>query len=319
MARSVLLILFLVVGNFTWAQELEEVLHFGPDPGKLRMFVHVPQQLERASEPLPLVVALHGCSQDAEELVTLSGWVKLADERGFILLCPEQRGANNVSHCFNWFRSKDAYGDQGEARSIVSMIDFAKKHWQVDTQRVFIYGVSAGAAMAVNLMVGLPATFNMGASLAGGPCLGAVNALKAMRSMLGPQDLTPEAWKAVVSNTFPNNTGPWPKLIVMHGTKDGVVDPRSSLELIDQWAGLHGTDAIPDKEERPMEGHNGIERCVYNDPNDNAVITYYSIANMGHAIPIDPGPGPCQGGRVATRAVDLDFHSTCVIADGFGL
>jgi poly(3-hydroxybutyrate) depolymerase len=43
---------------------LRELNGFGANPGNLRMFVHTP---ERLPPKAPLVVALHGCTQTAEE------------------------------------------------------------------------------------------------------------------------------------------------------------------------------------------------------------------------------------------------------------
>ena len=53
---------------------LHEVTAFGANPGSLRMFVYVPKALPRLA---PLVVALHGCSQSAEEYDQGAGWSAL--------------------------------------------------------------------------------------------------------------------------------------------------------------------------------------------------------------------------------------------------
>ena len=55
---------------------LHELTAFGANPGSLRMFVYVPKRLPRLA---PLVVALHGCSQIAEEYDYGTGWSSLAD------------------------------------------------------------------------------------------------------------------------------------------------------------------------------------------------------------------------------------------------
>ena len=79
---------------------LTEVVSFGANPGRLRMFRHVPEGL---SAHAPLVVALHGCGQNALGYAIGCGWIQLADRYGFALLCPEQRQQNNFNTCFNWF------------------------------------------------------------------------------------------------------------------------------------------------------------------------------------------------------------------------
>ena len=319
MGKLFLLCSMLLRMSYLFGQETFEVKEFGPDPGNLRMIVHLPENVGSDVKRLPMVVALHGCTQNAEELLEMTGWDKLADLREFILVCPEQRGSNNMMQCFDWFRAKDAVGEQGELASIMSMMEHAKQTWPIDTGRVFIYGVSAGAAMAVNAMVGHPATFRAGATIAGGPFLGDVGLLTAARSLGDPPDRTPQEWRAIISEVYPDAIGPWPRLIVMHGTNDKVVDQRASLELIDQWIGLNGLDAEADRIEVEMDGHLGISQLKYNDDAGRAVVTSFVFDGVGHAIVIDAGEGPCQGGITGKRSVDLDFHSTCVIADLFGL
>lgn len=317
----VLLLLFLIFlrAGGVAAQGLQEVDVPGPNPGKLRMFVLLPPAANEARASLPMVVALHGCGQTAEELLDISGWGKLADLRGFILLCPQQRGVNNMAQCFDWFRYRDAQGPDGEAASIMAMVGQAMRTMPVDTGRVFVYGVSAGAAMAVNLLVAHPAVFKGGAVIAGGPFLGDVSAFAAMRTMMDPVDRTPDEWRGIVDRSFPGITGPWPPLIVMHGLKDHVVDPRASDELVDQWAGLNGMDTTPEEVANDLGGHPGIAQYIYRDSSGRAAVTSYVFKDLGHALAIDAGDGPCQGGSPGPRSIDIGFHSTCVIADGFGL
>jgi feruloyl esterase len=50
---------------------LHEITGFGSNPGALRMFAHVPERLPAHA---PLVVALHGCGQDAAAFDYGTGW-----------------------------------------------------------------------------------------------------------------------------------------------------------------------------------------------------------------------------------------------------
>ena len=70
------------------------------------------------SGPAPLVVVLHGCTQNAAVYDHGSGWSRLADRHGFLLLFPEQQRANNPMLCFNWFSGNDSQRGMGEAASI---------------------------------------------------------------------------------------------------------------------------------------------------------------------------------------------------------
>src|SRR3712207_548406 len=59
---------------------LREVKGFGSNPGNLRMFAYVPENLPPGS---PLVVVLHGCTQNAAGYDHGAGWSTLADRYGF--------------------------------------------------------------------------------------------------------------------------------------------------------------------------------------------------------------------------------------------
>jgi hypothetical protein len=93
---------------------LREVTAFGRNPGNLRMLMHVPEQLPAMA---PLVVALHGCNQTADEYDYGTGWSSLADRLGFAVVYPEQQPANNPKNCFSWFVPGDISRGHGEALS----------------------------------------------------------------------------------------------------------------------------------------------------------------------------------------------------------
>src|SRR5690348_8187575 len=92
---------------------------FRPNPGQLKAWVYVP---ESAPPGAPLIVVLHGCTQSAAGYDDSSGWSRLADQHGFVLLYPEQQRSNNPNLCFNWFSADDASRGKGEARSIREMV-----------------------------------------------------------------------------------------------------------------------------------------------------------------------------------------------------
>jgi poly(3-hydroxybutyrate) depolymerase len=143
-----------------------QVEGFGPDPGDLLMFEHVPDRLPAGA---PLVVALHGCGQKAALFDDESGWAGLADRLGFVLLLPQQQAANNPDLCFNFFEEGDNRRGRGEAASIAAMIAAARRRHGSDPQRVYVTGLSAGGAMAAVMLAAYPELFAGGAILAGLP------------------------------------------------------------------------------------------------------------------------------------------------------
>ena len=159
-----------------------EVSDFGPNPGGLRMFVYAPPK--RLPTGAPLIVVLHGCGQNAAAFARDSGWIALAQRIGAALLLPEQTSKNNRGRCFNWFQPGDVRRSSGEAASIWQMVRAAIRRYKSDQRRVFIVGLSAGAAMAAAMLAVYPATFAAGAVVAGmpiGAAYGSASALLRMR------------------------------------------------------------------------------------------------------------------------------------------
>jgi hypothetical protein len=106
---------------------LRELTGFGANPGNLRMFSYAPEDLPPNA---PLVIALHGCTQTADEYDHGTGWSSLADRLGFAVVYPQQQPANNPKNCFSWFLPGDIARGHGEALSIREMVEHAiATHW----------------------------------------------------------------------------------------------------------------------------------------------------------------------------------------------
>jgi Esterase PHB depolymerase len=109
---------------------LQSIDDFGPNPGNLNMYVYVPD----GHEPKPaMVIALHGCVQQASTFDDETGLTKFADKLKFLLLLPEQPKANNEYQCFNWFQTEDNQKNQGESGSIRNMIQYMIDTYDVTT------------------------------------------------------------------------------------------------------------------------------------------------------------------------------------------
>ena len=132
---------------------LKPIPDFGSNPGNLRMLVYTPENLPAGA---PVVVALHGCSQNANEYDHGAGWSSLADRLGFLVVYPEQQLANNPKNCFSWFLPGDTARGDGEALSIHQMVEHAIGQFGADREKVFVTGLSAGGAMAVVMLATYP-------------------------------------------------------------------------------------------------------------------------------------------------------------------
>lgn len=266
-------------------------------------------------EQVPLVVVLHGCNQKPEIIAKQSGWNELAQKNGFVVVYPGQKWRNNASFCFNWFFEKNRTKYSGEIESIHQMILHAIRNYKIDPKRVFIYGVSAGAATSVNFMVNYPELIQAGAVLGGTAFKMAEGAMTALTRMSNPINLSPQEWADKVPK---DSSTIFPDLLIMHGKRDLVVDFNNGIELRDQWTALHGIDAQADSIQTNYKIE-GLNRYSYLDSAYAEKVVFYEFESMGHTIPIDPGTEKDQGGQKGMFAKDLDFFSTYFIAKDFGL
>src|SRR5262245_41434168 len=159
------------------ALALTQVTSFATNPGNLAMYEYVPSGMPPNA---PLVVLLHGCSQNASGM-TPTGFEQLAEEKKFYLVLPQTNSDNNPISCFNW---AGEYGDpanmvrgQGENQSIASMIDYEATTHGIDRTKVYIMGFSAGAAFVEVMLATWPEKFAAGSIMEGVPyrCATTVN------------------------------------------------------------------------------------------------------------------------------------------------
>lgn len=295
--------------------ELVQVTSFGTNPGALRMFKHVPTGLPAGA---PLVVALHGCTQTAAAYEA-TGWTALANLLKFAVVYPEQPSANNQNACFNWFEPGDITRGQGEALSIKQMVDRMKADHGVDPARVFVTGLSAGAAMTHVMAATYPDVFAAGAVMAGVPYKCATTMTDAFSCMAPGKDLSPAAWRDLVRGAFSTYTGAYPRMSLWHGTEDYVVKPTNLVEGLQQWTAVHGIDATADVTETVA----GYPHKVYRDAAGRALVETYEVTGMGHGTPVDPAfkfPGTTVGcGTAGAYVLDTDVCSTWQVARFFGL
>jgi poly(hydroxyalkanoate) depolymerase family esterase len=287
---------------------LADLDDFGSNPGQLRARLFVPKDLTSGA---PLVVVLHGCTQNAAGYDLSSGWSKLAGEHGFAVLFPEQRQSNNPNLCFNWFVPQHSRRGRGEALSIKQMIDTVRARHAVDASRIFVTGLSAGGAMACVMLATYPEVFAGGAIIAGLPYGVATSVPSALQLMGGRTDLDPVKLMSEVRSAS-DHQGPWPKISVWHGTADHTVNASNARATIDQWRLIHDVPAEPSQ----VQTVNGFQRRSWRDGEGNEVIEEYMIPGMAHGTPLDPRSGT---GAAAAFMLDVGICSTQEMMRFWGL
>ena len=275
------------------AASLQQVASFGSNPGALTMYSYRPDGLPTGA---PVVVLLHGCSQDAQTYFTSSGWRTFADRHGFALVLPQQSTGNNSSKCFNWFQSGDTTRGQGEAASIASMLSHAVSAYGSDPARAYVSGLSGGGAMTAVMLATYPDRFAGGSVVAGLPYRCATTMVAAFSCMNPGVDKSPAQWGDLARGGYPGYSGPRPKVSVWQGTSDTTVAPMNAAELRDQFTNVAGVPAT-------ATGTGTIGSSVTWQDYAGAVRVHL-VQGMGHGTPVDPGTAAEQCGQAGAYFLD---------------
>jgi feruloyl esterase len=285
--------------------QLRELTGFGANPGNLRMFTYAPRHLPSEA---PLVIALHGCTQTADEYDHGTGWSSLADRLGFAVVYPQQQPGNNPKNCFSWFLPDDIARGHGEALSITEMVEYAIATFAADRGKVFVTGLSAGGAMASVMLATYPEVFAGGAIIAGLPYGCASNVQQAFEAMFTEQKHAARTLGDTV-RAASSHRGPWPKISVWHGTSDPIVKPSNGEDIIRQWSNVHGLSDTPSYQEL-IGGHT---RRIWSDTNGEVLIEAFTIRGMAHGVPLATTGGESCG-ATGVFFLDVGISSTHHIA-----
>lgn len=265
------------VANLVEPLRLTLVAPTRPNPGELRMLAYVPPGLR---EGAPLVVALHGCTQNAAAYDHGAGWSVLAERHGFAVLFPEQRRANNPNLCFNWFQTEDVTRGRGEVESIRAMVVQMVEAHGLDARRVYISGLSAGGAMTAAMLATAPGLFAGGAVIAGLPYGAASGVSEAFGAMGQGTRRSAREWGDRVRAASPR--GPFPAVQVWHGMADNTVNPANAEQLVAQWSDVLGLPATPTERGQV----DGAEHAVWRDRHGRAMLERWIVPGLGHGVPV---------------------------------
>jgi poly(hydroxyalkanoate) depolymerase family esterase len=206
--------------------------------------VYVPHGLRKTTRA-PLVLALHGCTQNAEDFAVGTRLNELADKQHFLVVYPEQGVTHNTQRCWNWFRPAHQFRGQGEPAilaGIVRRVTQETSNWRIDPERVYVLGISAGGAMSVVLAATYPELFAAVGVHSAPPYRSASSPASALAAMHGRA--MPPPIEASVLEAMP-------PMIIFQGTLDGTVSSGNGQRVADQWLAYHqhgvdraGLDAV---------------------------------------------------------------------------
>jgi len=235
--------------------------------------LYVPR--DAGSGPMPLIVMLHGCSQHADDFAAGTRMNALAEAGGFAVVYPQQSDRANPSRCWNWFKADDQMRDGGEPSIIAGITREVAAAHDVDERRIYVAGMSAGAAMAVIMGSTHPdlyAAVGVHSGLAYGAASDLPSALRAMK----------QGGAGAARQTSGTPT------IVFHGDKDQTVDQRNGEQVLAPWTSggaqsVPGRRALVTVHEGRVPGGRDYTRYVYRDGDGRPLAEGWSVHGMGHA------------------------------------
>lgn len=237
-------------------------------------------------QALPLVVMLHGCTQDPDDFAAGTRMNALAERDTFFVLYPEQAANANPSRCWNWFKGSDQHRGQGEPAILAGLTKEIIQTYRLDECRIYAAGLSAGGAMAMVLGVNYPDVYAAIGVHSGLPYAAAHDMPSAFAAMQQgqPNPMLSPLGKAAGSG---KSIHPVPA-IVFHGDRDTTVHPGNGDQVLAQWAKAHsqgapGTKLRVTEQNGQAPGGHGYTRSLYHAPNGRVVLERWRIHGAGHA------------------------------------
>jgi len=225
----------------------------------------VPPQAEQG-QPLPLIVMLHGCTQNPDDFAVGTGMNDLACEQGFCVLYPEQSRQANPQACWNWFKPSHQQRGRGEVATLATMVRETVQRHRIDPARVYVAGLSAGGAMAAVLAQAYPdliAAVGVHSGLPAGVARDLPSGLAAMKGQL------PQRPAAMHTPT-----------IVFHGDADPTVHQRNADALFDAVLPGSGTER---REQLQAAGSRRVTRKQRVTSDGRVVAEQWVLHGAGHA------------------------------------
>jgi len=267
----------------TPAGETRQALQVGDSERDFLLYV---PEAHADAGPLPVVVVLHGFTDNARGIRDDSDFNRLADEHGFIAMYPQGLGIPpRWNNGLSFFQRRDDPRDVDFLRALVPhLAEIAC----VDTDRVYITGFSAGGGMAHRAACELSDVYAAAGTVAG-------------------------AFSEILNGCQPERPVP---MIAIHGTDDNVVPYEGDgtwLPDINEWAAewAERNECTTVSVTLPAPGDD-VSGIAYTGCAADAEVVLYTVDGGGHTWPGDPEPLPERFGvtsEVSASALQWQFFS----------
>lgn len=283
--------------------------------GMYRSIVYVPASAQRG-EPVPLVVVLHGANTTAEQEREITQFDSIASREGFIVMYPEHETDGQLGlHPLQAWRIWDPLETQrgfGDTAAIADLTQQVVQNWNVDPERVYLVGVSAGGWMTSIMGATYPDLYAaIGLVEAGAYGMGV--ALIGVGQPIVPT-LVPAEMLALAAYQA---MGPYARVVPMinfQGDQDTAATPASGALAVRQWLMTNnlvesGSTAAPfpltpteTVVVTPADGY-PYHVDTYRDADGCRVVEQVRIEEMGHYWP-GGTDDPAYSGYNDTQAPD---------------
>jgi poly(hydroxyalkanoate) depolymerase family esterase len=235
--------------------------HAGKRDYKLFVPSHQPQGRR------PLLVMLHGCTQNADDFAAGTRMNELAENFGMLVAYPVQAKGANPSACWNWFDPADQQRGAGEPAILAGITQEIAAEHKIDPTRIYVAGLSAGGAMAIIMGASYPELYSAIGVHSGLPYQSANDVMSAFSAMRGDS----------------SKAGPQPQIrtIIFHGDADKTVHPANAHKIagarrkLGRKITVHGRSPVP--------GGRAYTRTVGHSEDGAAAVEQWTIKGAGHA------------------------------------
>jgi poly(hydroxyalkanoate) depolymerase family esterase len=226
------------------------------------------------SQPHGLVVMLHGCKQNPNDFAAGTGMNAAAERHGLVIAYPHQTGANNTSSCWNWFRPGDQLRGHGEPSIIAGITLDLMSEFNLDRNRVFVAGLSAGGAMAAIMGETYPDLY-AAVGIHSGLAYGSANdVMSAFSTMRGDGGLSVRRRRPSPSAQV--------RTIVFQGKADKTVHPSNAEQIVADANQAQLTSSEDTKKGQSAAGRR-YTRTISSNGEGLPMLEYWLIDQVGHA------------------------------------
>ena len=241
-------------------------------------------------QEVPLVVMLHGCTQNPNDIAVGTQMNTLAEEHIFLVAYPAQAQGANMNKCWNWFKVSDQQRGRGEPSLVAGITRQIIDEYKIADGRVYVAGMSSGGAMAAIMSEAYPdvyAAVGIHSGLTPGSAHDMPSAFAAMHQG-GP--VTPR--RDISTATATGQSARIVPAILFHGDCDKTVHPRNADYLLEHYCAaktagsrdeVGGSTPRGTVRQGQVPGGHAYTRATYRDAGGRAIVERWTVHGLGHA------------------------------------